>query len=433
MRVLPMSTSSVVMAAAPRAPTPRRRPPAGGDRRRVRAAARRTHRCRARRRSGPAWPGPATTRTSRSRSASASRHSAMNGARPCCVNCARPRRYSPTSAVAMPLRSAGATPTERRSTAAVPVAATAARSASSRCRFRPMPMTTKAGPPDSARRSIRMPPAFPAGVTRSFGHLSCRPRAPQAASARNVQTPIASDSDDSSRGNGSKLAPTDRQRLPPSDASQLRPRRPRPALWCSASSTSQWPGGGAPRSEQRGVGRGHRPLDVEAVQRRAQRRLEGRRDPRRVERVGRVAATIAAMRHRLDRHAEFAQRLDRLPDGAARDARGLGQRLAGMERAVGERRERALRGGRGGRAGSCARPAPQPAEQPQAARTRLGAGAHPAQVAAMGPQHQQRAGDAEGDQRRRRRRPATRAAPAPAAAMRWRRSRRSRRSRTAAS
>lgn len=81
-------------------------------------------------------------------------------------------------------------------------------------------------------------------VTRSFGHLSSRSRAPQSCNASRTHAPTTSVSAGRSRGNGSKLVEMDRQRLPPSAERHARPRRPRPPVWFSVSHTANLPGGG---------------------------------------------------------------------------------------------------------------------------------------------------------------------------------------------
>src|SRR4029077_10485304 len=203
-----------------------------------------------------ATPSPAVTSTGRPRRASAVRHSSMKGVRPSRSKARSPRRHSLTRAAATEFREACARPALARSVAAIPVSEILAKSAAPSAMFNPIPMTTQAGPADSARSSISTPPSLRSPSSRSLGHLSPAPATPSSRSARSAHTPMTRLSAPRSRGTSRNVQLGDRQIAPPGDASHARPRRPRPAVWYSARKTSLIAAGR--------VGPGRRPLFVRA-------------------------------------------------------------------------------------------------------------------------------------------------------------------------
>src|SRR5439155_17863925 len=114
--------------------------------------------------------------------------------------------------------------------------------------FTPIPMTTQAGPVDSARSSMSTPPSLPSPSSRSFGHLSPAPATPNERSARSAHTPMTRHSAPRSRGTSRNVQLSDRQIAPPGEASHARPSRPRPAVRYSARNTSLSALGGLARS-----------------------------------------------------------------------------------------------------------------------------------------------------------------------------------------
>ena len=109
-------------------------------------------------------------------------------------------------------------------------------------------MTTHAAPADSARSSISTPPSLPPPTSRSLGHLRLTPPTPCSRRAVSAHTPMTRPSAPRSCGTSRNAQLIDRQTAPPGGASQARPRRPRPAFWYSASSTSAVPLSGLARS-----------------------------------------------------------------------------------------------------------------------------------------------------------------------------------------
>ena len=106
-----------------------------------------------------ASPAAALTFTARPCSASAVRHSSMNGFRPSRSNPLRPRMQAPMTLAATALREA-LMPTLARSVAAVPLAAIRRNKVAPRHTFRPMPITTHAGPVIRRAGRSGLPRAF---------------------------------------------------------------------------------------------------------------------------------------------------------------------------------------------------------------------------------------------------------------------------------
>ena len=150
----------------------------------------------------------------------------------------------------MELREGAARPALRRSVASRPIPAIRLSSAAPSATLRPMPITTQAGPPDSARSSISTPPSLRPSASRSFGHLSAARSTPWLRRAFSAHTPTTRLSAPMSAGTSRNVQLSERQIAPPGGASQARPRRPLPALWCSASSTSLVPTGGLARARR---------------------------------------------------------------------------------------------------------------------------------------------------------------------------------------
>ena len=81
-----------------------------------------------------------------------------------------------------------------------------------------------------------------APVTRSLGHFELHAGHAERASARSPRTdPRPATARDRSAGMSAYCQPSDRQMAPPGGATQPRPRRPRPPVWCSASTTAAVP------------------------------------------------------------------------------------------------------------------------------------------------------------------------------------------------
>ena len=203
---------------------------------------------------------------------------------------------------------------QARSAAAVPICESFARRSAGSATFKPMPITTCTGPPDSVRISIRMPPSLPCGgdeVIRPFephpfdAQPAQRAQAPIPTTAR-LSAPMAAD-------NPSKLQLHDRQTAPPGGASQLRPRRPRPAVWNSAVRKSNCPVGGAGRASNCALvessSPAHSPSRSGGAQRRRQQPLARLAPSSGV--VGQRQA-IAAMGHGVYRRTQVAQAARRL-------------------------------------------------------------------------------------------------------------------------
>ena len=179
-----------------------------------------------------------------------------------------------SSAATMALRSGTGAWCALMSSATLPVAATAARAASSSSTLIPMPTTTCTGPPASARISMRMPPSLPRAVTRSLGHLRRTPLTPSSFSASTAARPTTRLSAERSAGMSGYCQASDRQMAPPGGAIQPRPRRPRPPVWCSASTTAAMPAARRQRLEQARVGGLERPFDLQRLDARAHARRQ---------------------------------------------------------------------------------------------------------------------------------------------------------------
>ena len=105
-------------------------------------------------------------------------------------------------------------------------------------------LTVSAAPgavPGPVLSSIRMPPSLTQPSSRqaskSFGHLRAMPDAPHWVRARAAAMPTARLRPDNAAALLRNFHSTENVRLAPGGAIQARPRRPRPAVWCSAAST----------------------------------------------------------------------------------------------------------------------------------------------------------------------------------------------------
>ncbi len=121
--------------------------------------------------------------------------------------------------------------------------------------FSPMP-TTAAGPPAVSTRSTRIPATLRSSSSTSFGHftVAVEPGRPQ----RLVTAYPVSSGSHGQVAVGSRRAGAAPRRSAPERAgvSQVRSSRPRPAVWCSATTTRpSRPAGPGPLGDQR-VGRG---------------------------------------------------------------------------------------------------------------------------------------------------------------------------------
>ena len=137
---------------------------------------------------------------------------------------------------------------------------------------------------------------------------------------------------------------SDRQMAPPGGATQPRPRRPRPPVWCSASTTAARAGApaAAPLATACWWTRASiRPAAPRCA--RARRRGSSACDALRRQRADARREPIALVGLRVERDAELAQLLHRLPHRGARHRQIRGQRFARLEGAVVEPLEHALR------------------------------------------------------------------------------------------
>ena len=85
--------------------------------------------------------------------------------------------------------------------------------------------------------SMRIPASLRPSPRTSLGHLSRMPAAPCPSSARARATPTARLKPPRGRAGGKRHS-REKVRLAPGAEYQLRPRRPRPAVWTSAPTTS---------------------------------------------------------------------------------------------------------------------------------------------------------------------------------------------------
>ena len=138
-------------------------------------------------------------------------------------------------------------------------------------------------------------------------------------SARSAATPTTRLNAPICRAMASNDQDHDRQIAPPGGASQSRPRRPRPADWCSAVRKSNCPGGGGSRASNVALVEVIDP--TQSPLRSSARRPadQVRHTRRRLQRTGRQRQPVALVGHRFDRRAQFAQLAHGLPHGAARD------------------------------------------------------------------------------------------------------------------
>ena len=198
-----------------------------------------------------------------------------------------------------------------------------------------------------------------------------------------------------SRGISGNVQASERHTAPPGGASHERPRRPRPAVWTSASRTSAVPGTGASRAASCVFVESTSPFDIQFSQPRSDVPCERGPDAVRLQRFGRDTETVAAVTDRLHRHAEIPQRARRLPHGTAGHTETARQFFTRVELAIGELAEDAL----GKRCGNLAHDRPA-AKQPHLARTRLGARPHARDVRAMRVDDEHGGQRTESDQRR---------------------------------
>ena len=91
-------------------------------------------------------------------------------------------------------------------------------------------------PAESVASSVNMPPSLAPSRRMSLGHLSATPRTPMPSNACATATPAASDSPAGAALPGRNCQRAEKVRLPVPQESQLRPRRPRPAVWLSHAS-----------------------------------------------------------------------------------------------------------------------------------------------------------------------------------------------------
>ena len=98
-----------------------------------------------------------------------------------------------------------------------------------------MPITAQVPPSAAPWVSIRMPASLLPSLSRSFGHFSCTGTS-CAASASASATPTASGRPSRRCGEPANFHASEKVSESPAADSQLRPARPRPALWCSATS-----------------------------------------------------------------------------------------------------------------------------------------------------------------------------------------------------
>lgn len=108
---------------------------------------------------------------------------------------------------------------------------------SGRCdTLRPIP-TTAAGPSGVSTRSTRMPATFRSPSSTSLGHLTAAAAYPRLRSVLATVCPVRSGSHGQLVAGTVGRSRTEKTSEERGGASQVRSRRPRPAVWCSATTT----------------------------------------------------------------------------------------------------------------------------------------------------------------------------------------------------
>ena len=152
---------------------------------------------------------------------------------------------SSSIAPATRLRDGGAAQASAKAATRTPPDSISRRCCAVNAMLMPMPITTCAGPPASARNSSSTPPILRSRYQMSFGHFTASSAAPTRASARATATPTARLNAGKSRPVSRKLQLSDSASPPPKGASHARPRRPLPPVCSSVRQASASPKGGA--------------------------------------------------------------------------------------------------------------------------------------------------------------------------------------------
>src|SRR6266540_5681495 len=161
-------------------------------------------------------------------------HSFRNGAKPSRENRARTPAMDPSDSTSTAVRDGNASLWLAMSVAGPPIRS---RVWVPRRTLMPTPTITVLGPRMSPELSINIPPSLRPPQYRSFGHLTPTPWVPKRSSAFAAPTATARLKPPSAPAPRGKRHRTEKARLPPTAQTQECPRRPRPALWCSQTST----------------------------------------------------------------------------------------------------------------------------------------------------------------------------------------------------
>ena len=102
--------------------------------------------------------------------------------------------------------------------------------------FRPIP-TTAAGPALVSTRSTSSPAVLRVPSRTSFGHFSAAVGEPVSRRALATATPVSSGSQGQAAASTSGRSSTEKVSAERAGVIQVRSRRPRPAVWCSATTT----------------------------------------------------------------------------------------------------------------------------------------------------------------------------------------------------
>lgn len=164
----------------------------------------------------------------------------LDCASPCASNTSSAGNRRDSSAAATALRDGGCGSSVARSVHGCPMPAI---DTAGMRTFSPIPITARAEPASSPPPSTNRPPSFcsPCSVstTRSFGHFRRTRAKPMACSASQATSPATRLNPLNLARPPSKRRASDRYRFEASGDAQSRPRRPRPPVWRSASSTAQ--------------------------------------------------------------------------------------------------------------------------------------------------------------------------------------------------
>src|SRR3984957_7000082 len=196
---------------------------------------------------------PTTTCAARPYKPSRAVQASRNAANPNRSYCASILKSSSKMAPATILREVGDWQASVSAATAVPSVSISRRASAGSDTLTPTPITTCAGPPASARNSIRTPPNLRSSNQMSLGHLSFTLAAPARVKPRDTATPTPKLNAGKVRTTSLQVQPSDMAMPPPKGATQRRPRRPRPACCSSAMQTSAVLGGGGALPRRRGL------------------------------------------------------------------------------------------------------------------------------------------------------------------------------------